>query len=251
MTASDAIAAESAPSPARPEKAGAAPAGPLAGDPAVIGLPSFIVGSIALGMVLTGFVPATAVGASLPIILAATAVGQFVAAVWSASLGQNAVASVFAIFGGFWLSYAVLVLGLTHNWFGVTAAAVTSTQELFLTSWLITIVMLTLATLRLPLAFTLVFVLVDVALLLVLLGTANAFNNLGQGRRLRGLPVRGGRRVPLLRRPVGGHRRQAAPARQAGAALTAEPRGVPGHWPGKSRGTEYAASTSRRAGDRA
>ena len=174
MTASDAIAAESAPPPARPEEAGAAPHGPLAGDPAVIGLPSFIVGSIALGMVLTGFVPATAVGASLPIILAATAVGQFVAAVWSASLGQNAVASVFAIFGGFWLSYAVLVLGLTHNWFGVTAAAVTSTQELFLTSWLITIVMLTLATLRLPLAFTLVFVLVDVALLLVLLGTANA-----------------------------------------------------------------------------
>ena len=174
MTASDAIAAESAQPPGRPEEAGAAPRGPLAGDPAVIGLPSFIVGSIALGMVLTGFVPATAVGASLPIILAATAVGQFVAAVWSASLGQNAVASVFAIFGGFWLSYAVLVLGLTHNWFGVTAAAVTSTQELFLTSWLITIVMLTLATLRLPLAFTLVFVLVDVALLLVLLGTANA-----------------------------------------------------------------------------
>jgi hypothetical protein len=140
----------------------------------VIGLPSFIVGSIALGLVLVGMVPATAVGASLPIILAATAVGQLVTALWSASLGQNAVAAVFAIFGGFWLSYAVLVLGLTHNWFGVTATAVTSTQELFLTLWLITIVMLTLATLRLPLAFTLVFVFVDVALLLVLLGTANA-----------------------------------------------------------------------------
>jgi hypothetical protein len=55
---------------------------------------------------------------------------------------------------------------------------VTSTQELFLTSWLITIVMLTLATLRLPLAFTLVFVFVNVALLLVLLGTANASTGL-------------------------------------------------------------------------
>jgi succinate-acetate transporter protein len=105
--------------------------GPVAGNPAVIGLPSLIVGSIALGLVLVGMVPATAVGASLPIILAATAVGQLVTAVWSASLGQNAVASVFAIFGGFWLSYPVLVLGLTHNWFGITAAAATGGYAVF------------------------------------------------------------------------------------------------------------------------
>jgi|CZKT01.1.fsa_nt_gi succinate-acetate transporter protein len=181
MTAPDATAADSAQPTARPEEAApaeAALAGPLAGDPSVIGLPSFIVGSIALGLVLVGLVPAAAVGASLPIILAATAIGQLVTALWSASLGQNAVASVFAIFGGFWLSYAVLVLGLTHNWFGISATAATSTQELFLTSWLITVVMLTLATLRLPLAFTLVFTLVDVALLLVLLGRANANTSL-------------------------------------------------------------------------
>jgi succinate-acetate transporter protein len=183
MTALNAIPDDSVQPAARVEQAEpteATVAGPLAGNPAVIGLPSFIVGSIALGLVLVGMVPAAAVGASLPIILAATAIGQLVAALWSASLGQNAVASVFAIFGGFWLSYAVLVLGLTHNWFGITATApaATSTQELFLTSWLITIVMLTLATLRLPLAFTAIFALVDLALLLVLLGTANANTSL-------------------------------------------------------------------------
>jgi len=178
MTALNAIPDDSVQPAARVEEAEPTVSGPLAGNPAVIGLPSFIVGSIALGLVLVGMVPATAVGASLPIILAATAVGQLVTAVWSASLGQNTVASVFAIFGGFWLSYPVLVLGLTHNWFGITAAAATSTQELFLTSWLITIVMLTLATLRLPLAFTVVFALVDLALLLVLLGTANANTSL-------------------------------------------------------------------------
>ena len=153
---------------------------PLAGDPAMLGLPTFIVGSVALGLVLVGVVPATAVGASLPIILAATSVGLLVATIWSAAIGQSAVASIFGIFAGFWLSYAVLVLGLTHNWFGVTATAVTSTQKLFLTSWLITIVMLTLATLRLPLAFTLVFALIDLALLLVLLGTVNANANLAK-----------------------------------------------------------------------
>jgi uncharacterized protein len=91
---------------------------------------------------------------------------------------SRASAPVFAIVGGFWLSYPLLVLGLTHNWFGITAAAATSTQELFLTSWLITIVMLTLATLQLPLAFTAIFALVDLALLLVLLGTANANTSL-------------------------------------------------------------------------
>jgi uncharacterized protein len=42
----------------------------------VIGLPSFIVGSMALGLVLVGMVAASAEGASLPIILAATAIGQ-------------------------------------------------------------------------------------------------------------------------------------------------------------------------------
>ncbi len=156
------------------EPAPAAVAGPLLGDPAMLGLPSFIVGSVALGLVLVGMVPATAVGASLPIILAATSAGLFVATVWSAAIGQSAVASVFGIFAGFWLSYAVLVVGLIHGWFGITASAAQSTQELFLTAWLIIIVMLTLATLRLPLAFTAVFVLIDIALVLVLIGTAQA-----------------------------------------------------------------------------
>jgi len=152
--------------------------GLLAGDPMALGLPSFIVGSVALGLVLVGMVPAAAVGASLPIILAATAAGLFIATIWAAAVGQSAVACVFGVFGGFWLSYAVLVLGLTHNWFGIAATDVVSTQELFLTAWLIAIVLLTLATLRLPLAFTAILGLVDIALLLVLLGTANSSTGL-------------------------------------------------------------------------
>jgi succinate-acetate transporter protein len=94
--------------------------------------------------------------------------------VWAARLQQSAVAGVFGVFAGFWFSYAALVLGLTHNWFGITAEAVARTQELFLTSWLVVIGLLTLATLRLPLAFTALFVLVDLALLLVLLGVISA-----------------------------------------------------------------------------
>src|SRR5690348_15282165 len=178
--ASDSVHATPEPAAAAPAPAAPAPAPVWGGDPMAVGLPSFIVGSIALGLVLVGMVPASAVGASLPIIMAATAAGLFVATIWSANLGQSAVASVFGIFAGFWLSYAVLVLGLTHNWFGITAAAATSTQELFLTSWLIIIVMLTLATLRLPLLFTVVFALIDVALVLILIATAQASAGLVQ-----------------------------------------------------------------------
>ncbi|WP_326837381.1 GPR1/FUN34/YaaH family transporter [Amycolatopsis rhabdoformis] len=145
--------------------------GPLAGDPTAIGVPTFVVGSIALGLVLVGFVPPTAVGASIAIILAATGVGQGVAALWAAALGQTAVAGVFGVFAGFWLSYAALVLGLTHGWYGITPDAAVSTQGLFLISWLVTIVVLTLSTLRLPAAFTLLFALIDLALALVMLGT--------------------------------------------------------------------------------
>jgi hypothetical protein len=139
-----------------------------------LGLPSFIAGSVALGLALAGVVPASAVGAALPIIATATSIGLFLATIWSASLGQSAVASVFGTFGGFWLSYAVLVLGLTHGWFGIGATAVQASQELFLVAWLVVIISLTLATLRLPLAFTALFVLVDVALLLVFLGVNQA-----------------------------------------------------------------------------
>lgn len=143
----------------------------LAGNPAAVGLPAFIVGSVALGLVLVGYVPATAVGASLPIIGAATGLGLTIGTIWAASVGQSAVASIFGIFAGFWLSYVALVLGLTHNWFGITAEAAIPAQGLFLISWLVIVVMLTLSTLRLPLAFTVLFTLIDLALAAVLIGT--------------------------------------------------------------------------------
>jgi uncharacterized protein len=151
--------------------------GPLAGDPLALALPVFIVGSVALGMVLVGFVSPLGVGASLPIILAATAGGLFISAVWAMALGQSAVALVSGIFGGFWLSYAFLLLGIMHGWFGIGLLDLRATQELFLTAWIVVFSMLTLATLRLALAFTVVFFLVDVALIFVLVAVANTSLN--------------------------------------------------------------------------
>jgi uncharacterized protein len=174
MTTVDATSGESG----RPATAAEAPAappvvGPMAGDPSIWGLASFIAGSVALGLALVGVVPFGVLGAPLAIILAATALGLLLSAIWAAAVGQSAVAAVFGIFGTFWLSYAVLVLGLDHTWFAIAPTAVVDTVRLFLLTWLIVIVMLTLATLRLPSSFTVLFVLIDVALLLLLLAWEN------------------------------------------------------------------------------
>jgi uncharacterized protein len=154
-------------------------AGPLAGDPAMVGLPSFVVGAVTLGMVGIGVVPTIAVGASMPIVLAA-AVGMFLATIWAARIGQNAAAGISGIVGGFFLSYALLTLGLIHNWFGIPLTAVAETQKMFLISWIAIVSMLLLATLRLPMIFTLLFAIVDAALILNLLGVIQNSANLNK-----------------------------------------------------------------------
>jgi hypothetical protein len=68
------------------------------GNPAALGLPCFIAGSVALGLAFVGVVPLTALGAAVPIVLTATSIGLFLATIWAAAVGQTAVASVFGIF---------------------------------------------------------------------------------------------------------------------------------------------------------
>ncbi len=171
--------AEPAGRQAAPEaEARAAATGPLTGDPSVLGLPSFIAGSVALGLVLIGAVPALAVGASLPIILAAASAGLFLATIWAAATGQNAVAAIFGVFAGFWLSYALLLLGLMHGWFGILPGDVARTTEAFLITWIVVIGLLLLGTLKLPLAFTAVLVLVEAALVVLLIATYQTNSNM-------------------------------------------------------------------------
>lgn len=151
--------------------------GPLAGEPALVGLPSFIVGAVAFGMVLVGVVPADAVGASLPILIAA-AVGLLVSTIWAARLGHSAEAGIFGIIEGFFLSYTLLVLGLSHTWFALAPAVMLSTQKLFVISWIVIVTMLVLGTFRLPVFYTALFGLIDVALVLNLLSLVQDSANL-------------------------------------------------------------------------
>jgi uncharacterized protein len=153
--------------------------GPLAGEPSLIALPSFVVGAVAFAMVLIGVVPTAVVGAAMPIVLTA-GLGMWVAAIWSARIGQSAPAGISAIVGGFFVSYALLVLGLIHNWYGIPPTAIPDTQKLFTISWLIIVTMLVLATLRMPTIFTLLFALIDAALLLNLLSIIQTSTNLSK-----------------------------------------------------------------------
>ena len=155
------------------------PTGPLAGEPAVVGLPSFIVGAVALGMVLIGVVPTGMSGAAVPVLLLAAA-GTTVASIWSAVIGQNASAGIYGVISGYFWSYGLLVLGLIHNWFGITPAAIADTRKLFVISWMVIVTMLVLGTLRLPAAFTLLFTLLDAALLLDLLSIIQTSTNLSK-----------------------------------------------------------------------
>lgn len=166
------------PAHAEPEREAAAAAPEAVGDPLIVGLPAFIAGSVALALVDINFAPLAAAGAAVPIIMTATSLGLFIAAIWAIRLQQNAVAAVQAVFGGFWLSYAAVALGLGHRWFAVLPAGVARTVEVFLITWLVVIGLLTLGTLRLPSVFIAIFVLVDLALVLSLIATVQASVNM-------------------------------------------------------------------------
>lgn len=160
---------------AAPDHAPEGDPGSAAANPALVGVPTFVIGSVALGLYLVGFTGSTnaAIG-MVPILFACTALGQWIAAVWAIRERQGPVAAIFGVFGGFWFSFSILVTGLGHSWFGdaTQTAAQNGAQETFLLTWLVGVIILTIAGLRLPSVFTAIFVLVDIALLLVLLGTA-------------------------------------------------------------------------------
>jgi hypothetical protein len=153
-----------------------APAAP-AGNPSLVALPTFLVGGITLGLWLVGYLPPALPGGVISAVFFAAGIGVFASGLWAARLGQSAVAGIFGVFGAFWMSFGFLVFGLVNGLFGVsttdaTAAAgqVQATEATFLISWLVVLVVLTLATMRLPLAFTALFAIVDIAVALVLGG---------------------------------------------------------------------------------
>ena len=149
------------------------------GDPQLVGVPVFVVGSIALGFHLTEYYSSGNFGGPIPIVLGATGLFLFLACFWAAAIGASWVAGFFALYGGFWISYALLVLGLNNGWYafgGVGAAGgetdaffgnLKHTVAAFAIAWAAILFMLAFSSFRLPLIYGLINALVIVALCLV------------------------------------------------------------------------------------
>jgi succinate-acetate transporter protein len=157
------------------------------GDPLSVGLIFFGIASLALGMSLIGpeldFLPARSQAAIIPILVMGAGLFQIVTTVWAILLGQSLVAAIFSTFSAFWLSFAALLLGLGHNWYGVAPADVASAQEVFFIAWACLFLILTIPCLALPaiypLAVGLVFVACALAASAVFTGTQNLFTAAG------------------------------------------------------------------------
>lgn len=156
------------------------PAVAVVGNPALLGLMTFLPSGITLGLWFVGYLDtANLPGGMIPIVSLSAGLFMLIATVWAGRLAQNTVAAIFGVFSAFWLSFGFLLIGATSGWWGYTADNVANVQSTYLLSFLIVFVLLTLVTLRMPLAFTAGFVFVDATFVLAFLavktGSAGLF----------------------------------------------------------------------------
>lgn len=144
-----------------------APAAPAA-NPALLGLMTFLPSGITLGLWFVGYLDTTALpGGMISIVVFSAGLFQLIAAVSALRVGASAVAAIFGVFSAFWLSFGAQLFFLNNGNIvdaGTGEAIVTDQVNnilaTYLLSFLIVFIILTLATLRLPLAFTVGFVFV-------------------------------------------------------------------------------------------
>jgi succinate-acetate transporter protein len=151
-----------------PAQNGQAAAVSVASPAAMLGFPAFSISAFALALFLTGFnqttIPST-MAAPLPIMIL-SGVLLLISSVWAARRGEGVYAAIFGLFGAFWLSFCVLILGLLDNWFTkLPEPAQRGANANFLLIWFVLMTVVTLATLRMQLIYTVMFILIDISLI--------------------------------------------------------------------------------------
>ena len=154
------------------------PAAEPVGNPALLGLMTFLPSGITLGLWLVGYLDTGALpGGMIPLVTFSAGLFLLISAIWAARLAANTVSAIFGVFSAFWLSFGFLLMALNNGWIknastggAITAAQVGNIQAAYLLSFLIVFVLLTVATLRLPLVFTFGFVFVVATFALVFIG---------------------------------------------------------------------------------
>jgi len=144
------------------------------GNPAPLGLSAF-----ALTTFILSLINVQAHGVTTPNIVVAAAYGygglvQLLAGMWEMAVGNTFGATALSSYGGFWISFAIV---LTPGGFGIVDAYATdngSTFDLafgfFLFGWFIFTFLLLICTLRSTVAFFLLFFFLDLTFLLLAIG---------------------------------------------------------------------------------
>lgn len=139
------------------------------GDPLTLGLPVFAVASLALGMGLLGLPAGLHVVA--PLIIFTTGLFQLVVTLWAIFLGQSAVALIFGLFSGFWLTLGCVLIGTVHGWFGITHVG--AAEELIFICYAVLFAFLFIPCLRLPAIYPIIVILIVAALSFAAAGVAS------------------------------------------------------------------------------
>ncbi|MEU6699144.1 GPR1/FUN34/YaaH family transporter [Pseudonocardia sp. NPDC046786] len=155
-----------------------AAAAPPPANPALLGLICFLPAGITLGLWFVGYLDTTALpGGMIPALTFSAGLFMMIATISALRVGDSVSAAIFGVFSAFWTSFGVLLMALNNGWIidagtgeALSTAQIGSIQSTYLLSFTLVFILLTLATLRLPLMFTVGFVLVDVTFVLAYLG---------------------------------------------------------------------------------
>jgi hypothetical protein len=126
-----------------------------------------VVGGLDFALAVANWVP---VGALTPVLIVVI-IGQAAATRAAVRSGRTALGYVHGGLTGFWLSYALLILGIAHNWYGVDPQDSSPALAVFLLSWSLAMLITTVLCLTESAAWVVLLALFDVALILLALGT--------------------------------------------------------------------------------
>jgi uncharacterized protein len=140
-------------------------------DPGPLGLASFATTTFILSMINSNLVGSGATDVMLGMALAVGGIAQFTAGVWEFRTGNTFGATAFCSYGGFWISFYILLhIGVK----GIAPAEAGSAIGLYLWAWAIFTAFMFVASLRTTGAVALVFLLLTITFILLGIGNSGA-----------------------------------------------------------------------------
>jgi uncharacterized protein len=144
-----------------------APLGVILGpgsEPLALGAAVFAIGALTLGMVFVGVFPAGVVGVAIPIVTFTSGLALLITTVWGIILGQTLLAGIFGTVSGLFLTFAAMIIGIVHNWYGIPAADAPKAEAVYFIAFCCYFIFLIVPALRLPRIFPIIVGLVIIGL---------------------------------------------------------------------------------------